>query len=96
MEEIKRELINLGFRVKSIGILYWIDAFQYVNVTQNVYHIMEIYEAISLKRNKSVSAIERAMRYALEPAKGKIQQKYNYYKRIDNMTFINLIRYKNA
>lgn len=94
MEEIKQKLIDLGFRVKSIGILYWLDAFQYVKVTPKVYHIMEIYEAISLKRNKSVYAIERAMRYSLEPAKEKIQQKYDYYKRIDNMTFINLIRFE--
>lgn len=93
-EEIKAKLKDLGFRVTSAGILYWLDAFKYINVTPNTYHMMEVYEAISLKRNKSVSAIERAMRYSLEPAKIKIQQKFNYYKRIDNMTFINLIRFE--
>lgn len=94
MDEIKLQLIDLGFRTKSIGILYWLDAFKYVKTTPNTYHIMEIYEAIGLKRNRSVSAIERAMRYSLEPAKRKIQQEFNYYKKIDNMTFINLIRFE--
>lgn len=94
MEEIKQKLIDLGFRISSSGILYWLDAFQYIKVTPKTYKMMEIYEAISLKRNKSVYAIERAMRYTLEPAKEKIQQKYNYYKNIDNMTFINLIRFE--
>lgn len=94
MEEIKEILKELGFRLSSVGIWYWLDAFQYVRVAPNTYHMMEIYEAISLKRNKSVSAIERAMRYSLEPAKLKIQEKYNYHKRIDNMTFINLVRFE--
>lgn len=94
MKEIKQTLIDLGFRVKPIGLLYWIDTFEYIRKTPNVYHMMEIYKHISSKRNKSVSAIERAMRYALEPAEEKIQQKYNYNKKIDNMTFINLIRFE--
>lgn len=94
MEEIKETLKELGFRMTSCGILYWLDAFKYIRVVPNTYHMMEIYDAISLKRRKSVSAIERAMRYSLEPAKLKIQQKYNYYKRIDNMTFINLVRFQ--
>ena len=93
--DIKQELIDLGFRASSIGILYWIDAFKYVKATPKVYHMMEIYKEISLKRNKSVYAIERAMRYSIETAKENIQKKYNYYKRLDNMTFINLIRYEN-
>ena len=94
MEEIKQKLIDLGFRRNSCGILYWLDAFKYVKVKPKVYHIMEIYKVISLKRNKSVYAIERAMRYSLEPAKEKIQQKYDYYGRMDNMTFINLVRFE--
>lgn len=93
-EEIRNKLIDLGFRASS-GILYWLDAFKYVNVAPNTYHMMEIYDAISLKRHKSVSAIERAMRYSMEQAKRNIQEKYNYYNRIDNMTFINLVRFEN-
>lgn len=94
MNDIKENLVNLGFRVKSIGIMYWIDAFKYVSKEKNIYHMMEIYEKISKKRGKSISAIERAMRYSLEPAKEKIRLKYNYNKRIDNMTFINLVRFE--
>ena len=93
MEDIKQELINLGFRLSS-GITYWIEAFQYVRVTPKTYKISAIYHAIGLKHHKSIYAIERAMRYALEPAKENIQKKYGYYQKIDNMTFINLIRFE--
>ena len=92
MEEIKNNLINLGVRIRSVGFLYWIDAFQYVMACPKTFHMMEVYDAISLKRGKSISSIERAMRYALEPAEKNIQDKFNYYKKIDNMTFINLMR----
>lgn len=94
MEETKKMLVDLGFRIRSIGILYWLDAFKYIKKHSKVFHMMEIYETISKKRNKSVYAIERAMRYSLEPAEKRIQQKYDYDKKIDNMTFINLMRFE--
>ena len=94
MKNIKEQLLKLGFRAKSSGIIYWLDAFKYVSKEKNIYHMVEIYEKISKKRGKSISAIERAMRYSLEPATEKIKLKYNYNKRIDNMTFINLVRFE--
>ena len=90
----KELLIELGFRPKSIGIFYWVDSFKFVKENPKTWHIMDIYEAISKKRGKSISAIERAMRYSLEPAKENIRQKYQYYGRMDNMTFINLVRFE--
>lgn len=92
MEELKQELIDLGFNIKSSGILYWLDAFKYVQMCPKTFKMMEIYESITIYRQKSVTAIERAMRYAIEPAEKKIQQKYNYNGKIDNMVFINLKR----
>lgn len=93
MEEIKQELVDLGFKKASNGIVYWADAIKYIRSKDKIIPIMEIYGIISKKRGKPVSSIERAMRYSIIPAKPYIQEKYNYYGKISNMDFVKLIKF---
>lgn len=93
--DIKQELLELGFRIKSIGILYWVDTFKLIEKNPKLIKMMDIYTEISKKRGKSISGIERAMRYSIEPAVKKIQEKYDYTGKIDNIVFINLKRLEN-
>lgn len=92
--EIKNELLELGFNVDSKGIIYWIEAIRYVENNPLWENIIDIYEMLSIKYENSVQNIERDMRTAIQPAKENIQKNYNYYKMIKNQTFLNLIRFK--
>lgn len=94
MEEIKQELLELGFNVNSIGIAYWIEAIKCVRDNPKLWDIMDIYEQVAKKCETTISKVERGMRTAILPAKENIQKKYNYYARIKNQTFLSLIRYK--
>ena len=94
IKEIKNELIELHFDINSIGIIYWVEAIKIVKNNLLIWDMMDIYEKIAKKYKSSYSAVERAMRYAMQPAIGSIQRKYEYYNKINNQTFLNLIRYQ--
>ena len=94
MEEIKRELLELGFNVDSKGIIYWVEAIKMVKENPLIFDMMIIYEKMAEKYNTTCSGVERCMRHCMEHAKPNIQKKYGYYKPIRNQTFLSLIRYK--
>ena len=93
-KELKNELLELGFNVDSIGIVYWIDAVEYVKEHKLCWDMLEIYEMLADKYKISIARVERNLRTAIEPAKDNIRKKYNYYKPIRNMTFLNLIKFE--
>lgn len=92
---MKELLLELGFNMNSIVSLYWLDALNFANNYQGKYKMMNIYKDIANKYNTTVSSVERSMRYAVKPAEMNIQQKYNYNNKINNMTFINLVKFSN-
>lgn len=94
MEDIKNELLELNFNVDSIGIVYWIDAIRFAKNHPLVWDMMDIYEHVAKKHNTTSSKVERGMRTAIKTAKDKIQEKYKYYNKIYNSTYLNLIKYK--
>lgn len=94
MEEIKNELLELGFNVDSKGILYWVDAIKYIKENPLWWDIYDIYEYLAEKYNTSTANIERNLRTSITPAKKIIQEKYNYPRHIKNSTFLHLIKYK--
>lgn len=94
MEEIKNELLELGFNVDSIGIIYWVEAIKIMKENPLIWDMIDIYEKIAKKYNSTYPRIERCMRHCMEHAKPNIQKKYGYYKPIRNQTFLSLIRYK--
>ena len=94
IEEIKRELLELNFDINSKGILYWIEAVRTVKNNPLIWDMLDIYEKTALKYKTTWTAVERAMRHAMQPAIGSIQREYGYYNKINNQTFLNLIRYK--
>ena len=94
MEDIKQELLSLDFNVDSIGIVYWIEAIKYVKNHPLAWDMMDIYEYVAKKHDTTASRAERGMRTAIQTAKDKIQQRYKYYNKINNSTYLNLIRYK--
>ena len=93
-KNIKQELMELNFRASSIGLVYWIEAIRYFERHILTYEMMDIYNFIARKYKSTIKLVERAMRYAMEPAKKKIQEKYHYYDKIDAKTFLGLIRFK--
>lgn len=92
MEEIKEELIELGFKTRSAGIVYWSDVIEIIESANKIIPIMKIYEIISKKRDTSISRVERAMRYSMKEAKLNIQKEYKCKDKISNMKFISLLR----
>ena len=92
MEEIKEELIELGFKTRSAGIVYWSDVIEIIESDNKIIPIMKIYEIISKKRDTSISRVERAMRYSMKEAKLNIQKEYKCKDKISNMKFISLLR----
>lgn len=96
INHIKDELLELNFNADSIGIFYWIEAIKIIkkdprNIEQGMSIIREI---IAKKCNTTATRVERDLRTALEPAKKNIQQKYKYYGKVTQITFLNLIRFK--
>ena len=94
MEEIKQELLELGFDVDSIGIKYWADAIKYIKENPEKWDTCDIYDRVAKENNTRYFNVERAMRHSITPARENIQTKYGYYKKIKNSTFLNLIRFK--
>lgn len=93
-DEIKRELLELNFNVNSIGLVYWLDAIRYMKNHVATWEMIDIYNYIAKKRESTYKNVERAMRYAIFPAKKNIQEKYHYYGRIKPETYLGLIRFK--
>ncbi len=94
MNEIKQELLDLNFNVDSVGIILWVEAIRYVKENKLCWDMAEIYEYLAKKYDFTPSKIERNLRTAIAPAKDNIMKKYNYYKPIKNITFLNLIKFK--
>ena len=94
IDEIKQELLELGFNVNSVGIMYWIEVIRYAKENPTVWETYSIYEYIANMYNSTASRVERAMRVAITPAIENIQKKYKYYKKIKTSTFLSLIRFK--
>lgn len=94
IDEIKQELLELGFNVNSVGIMYWIEAIRFAKENPTVWETYFIYEYVANIYSSTASRVERAMRHAIKDAEKNIQKKYSYYGTIKNSTFLNLIRFK--
>ena len=94
IDEIKQELLELGFNVNSRGIIYWIEAIKYAKENPTVWETYFIYEYIANIYGSTATRVERAMRVAINPAIENIQKKYNYYGKIKTSTFLSLIKFK--
>ena len=94
MEEIKNELLELGFNVDSIGIIYWVEAIKIMKENPLIWDMIDIYEKIAKKYNSTYPRIERCMRHCIKNAIENIQKKYGYYGTIKNQTYLSLIRFK--
>jgi hypothetical protein len=97
LNQIKDELLSLGFNIDSYGIFLWIDAFKII-YSESIIDVKESITAIRgeiAKHFKTTTmAVDRAMRTSLEPAKKQIKKKYKYPGTITQATFINIIRLK--
>lgn len=93
-KKIKEELLKLNFKIESIGTIYWIECIRIMMKNPLIYNMGEIYIKVAKKHKTTPTAIERLMRYALEPAKKNIQKKYKYYNKITITTFMDLVRFE--
>lgn len=89
--EIIYRLLDLDLNVDSKGFEYWIQAIQLVKKSEVQWNIIDLYEKIALDNGDTYKRVERAMRYCLEGAKERVQQVYNYNRKIDNSAFLRLI-----
>ncbi len=94
MDEIKQELLELKFNVDSVGIIYWIEAIKLIKENPLLWDMEDIYNYVADAYNSTRARVERGMRTAIEPARENIQNKYGYYAKIKNQTFLDLIRFK--
>lgn len=94
IEEIKKELLELNFNVDSLGIVYWIDSIRIIKENPLIWDMIDIYEKIAIKRKSTPTRVERCMRHAIKNAKENIKNKYGYYGKIKNQTYLDLIRFK--
>lgn len=90
---IEKSLLELGFKVNSMGFKYWVIAI--IGYRRNKYHyndtIESIYEDIAKKMGTTRSRVERSMRTARADATKNIQEYFNYYKPITNKTVLSLL-----
>ena len=94
IDEIKHELLELGFNVNSRGIMYWIEAIKCAKENPKEWETYFIYEYVAELYSSTAPRVERAMRVAIAPAVENIQKKYNYHGKIKTSTFLSLIRFK--
>lgn len=94
IDEIKQELLELGFNVNSRGIMYWIEAIKYAKENPTEWETFFLYDYIAKRYGSTERRVERAMRVAIAPAIENIQKKYNYHGKIKTSTFLSLIRFK--
>ncbi len=93
MEEIKKELLELGFCLNSKGIFYWIELIKLAKENPKM-EITKMYRVVAKMNNTTYTRVEKNLRVAIEPAKINIQKKYNYNNKISNLTFLNLVKYQ--
>lgn len=94
VDDIKKELLALGFDVDRIGIIYWVDAIKYVRANYLDWKMCNIYRELAKKYNSTITSVERNMHNTLKPATENIQKKYGYHQPIKNQTFLNLIKFE--
>ena len=90
---IEKGLLELGFKVSSIGFQYWVVAI--IGYRRHKYKyddtIESIYNDVALKFGTTRTRVERAMRTARADATKNIQEHFNYYKQITNKTVLSLL-----
>lgn len=92
MDEIKNELLELGFNPNSKGIVFWVEIIQLLKEDVKRNNVMNLYIEVAAMNNTKWTSVERALRHSILPAKEKIKEKYKYDGRISNSAFINIIR----
>ena len=93
MEEFKKELLDLGFNINSIGFIYWLDMYELIKENKCGNRTMNYYIEIANKHQSTYARVERALRHSMEYAIENIKSKYNIDK-INNSVLMNLIRCK--
>lgn len=90
---IERSLIELGFKVSSIGFKYWVVAI--IGYRRNKYKhndtIETIYKDVADKFGTTRSRVERAMRTSRATADNGIREYFNYNMRLTNKTVLSLL-----
>lgn len=89
--ETREQLLSLGIKANSIGLLYWIEAINYVRNNDEKWIMEDVYKYIGKKVNNKPKNVERALRTALYPAHKNIQKTFNFEGRVTNKAFFELI-----
>ena len=93
MDDLTQKLLDLKFNVNTIGFEYWKIAIkmQGKRSTSYQYSTMGLYKDIAEMYNTTYTRVERAMRYAIAPARENIAFKYKYYRKLTLKAVIRLL-----
>ena len=89
---MEQKLLKLGFNLKSRGFEYWLEAIQLYK--KKSMKIMDLYGYLADKYDTDVMAIERCMRFCINPARENIIKKTGYNGKMTNGTFLRLVKTK--
>lgn len=90
--DIKNNLIKLGFKIDTIGFRYWIEAIKIYKQDGRRYGftMQYLYNEIANYYGSTATRVERALRTTSNNAKENIKYKYGYYGKITNKTILEL------
>lgn len=89
---IKNNLIKLGFKVDTIGFRYWIEAIKIYKQDgwRYGFTMQYLYNEIAKYYSSTPARVERDLRTTSNKAKEQIKNKYGYYGKITTKTILEL------
>ena len=90
---INKMLLQLQFKVDTIGFRYWIEAIKIYKQDgwRYGFTMQYLYNEIANYYGSTATRVERAMRTAKATATEQIQKKFNYYNKLTNKTVLELL-----
>ena len=96
LENIKKQLLELGMNPSTDGIWFWTIAINFVRKDKNLaIKMTDMYKKIAKYCKTDMAKVERNMRTSLAPIRDVVGKTYNYNGKIDNKTFLSLCNYIN-
>ncbi len=88
-------LLELGFKVSTLGFKYWIKAIEIYKKDgwRYGFTMQYLYEEIAKYYETTKTRVERALRTCSETAKSEIQFKYQYSGKITNKVILDLLTF---
>lgn len=92
-EQISNNLMQLGFKVDTIGFKYWILAIRIYKQDgwRHGFTMQYLYNEIARYYGSTATRVEKALRTTSSNAKDKIKNEYGYFGKITTKTILELL-----